>query len=105
MSDGLSGSDRRLELVEVIHRIRNRWRMRLAVRGALVVIAGTLLALLLMASGLEALRFSPTAIIAFRISALIIFAGLAWLALVRPMRRRVTTAARSWCATPPATCA
>ena len=90
MPDGFTGSDRRLELVEVIHRIRNRWRVRLAMRGAVVVIAGTVLALLLSASGLEALRFSPGAIIAFRIAALVVFAGLAYAAFVRPLRRRVS---------------
>ena len=47
MSDGpTTGRDRRLELVEVIHRVRNRWRMRLAMRGAVVVVAGTVLTLL-----------------------------------------------------------
>ena len=50
--------DHRTELVDVIRRVRNRWRLRLALRGAVVVVAGTLLALLLSASGLEALRFS-----------------------------------------------
>ena len=90
MSDGMSGSDRHLELIDVIHRVRNRWRMRLALRGVVVVVAGTLLALLLSASSLEALRFSPTAIVSFRIAAFIVFAGLVWIGLVRPLMRRVT---------------
>ena len=85
MSDGFSGSDRHLELIDVIHRVRNRWRMRLALRGVVVVVAGTLLALLLSASSLEALRFSPTAIISFRVTAFIVFAGLVWIGLVRPL--------------------
>ena len=29
-----SGLDRRAELVDVIHRVRNRWRLKLALRGA-----------------------------------------------------------------------
>ena len=90
MSDGFSGSERRLELIDVIHRVRSRWRMRLALRGAVIVLAGTLLALLLSASSLEALRFSPNAIIAFRVAAFIVFAGLVWIGLVRPLMRRVT---------------
>ena len=49
-------SDRREELVAVIRRVRNRWRLKLALRGAVIVVAGTLLALLLSASSLEALR-------------------------------------------------
>ena len=43
MLDGISGSDRRTELVDVIRRVRNRWRLRLALRGAVIVVAGTLL--------------------------------------------------------------
>ncbi len=38
--------DHRAELVDVIRRVRNRWRLRLAVRGAVIVLAGTVLALL-----------------------------------------------------------
>ena len=57
--------DRRGELLEVIRSVRNRWRLRLAIRGAVVVLAGTLLALFLSASSLQALRFSPAAIITF----------------------------------------
>ena len=83
-------SDRRSELVAVIHRVRNRWRLKLALRGAVIVVAGTLLALMLSASSLEALRFSPTAIIAFRVIALIVFAGLVTIGLIAPLRRRVT---------------
>ena len=58
--------DHRMELVDVIRRVRNRWRLRLAARGAVVVVAGTLLALLLSASGLESFRFAAPAIVAFR---------------------------------------
>ena len=60
------------------------------VRGAVLVVAGTLVALFLSASSLEALRFSPGAIISFRLIALAIFAALVYQFLVRPMRRQVT---------------
>src|SRR5215510_15445514 len=82
--------DRRAELLEVIRSVRNRWRQRLAVRGIVLVLTGTLLALFLSASSLEALRFSPGAIIAFRLVAAVIFAGLVWTFLVRPIRRQVS---------------
>jgi len=64
--------------------------MRLAARGAVVVVAGTLLALLLSAGGLESFRFAPGAIIAFRILAITVFLALAGWAFVRPMRRQVS---------------
>src|SRR5262245_636759 len=82
--------DRRSELIDVIRGVRNRWRRRLALRGAVVVVAGTILALLLSASGLESFKFTPAAIIAFRLIAFAVFAGLLYLAFVRPMRRRVS---------------
>src|ERR1700752_684142 len=85
-----TGSDRRAELIDVIHRVRNRWRLKLALRGVVIVVAGTLLALLLSASSLEALRFSPTAIISFRAIALLVFTGLVYIGFVQPLRRRVT---------------
>jgi membrane protein implicated in regulation of membrane protease activity len=82
--------DRRAELLEVIRSVRNRWRQRLIVRGAVLVVGGTLVALFLSASSLQALRFSPGAIIAFRLIAFAIFGSLVYQFLVRPIRRRVT---------------
>ena len=82
----------RTELVDVIRRVRNRWRVRLALRGAVVVVAGTVLALLLSASGLESFRFSAPAIITFRILTVAVFVGLLLYGLVWPLRRRVTVA-------------
>ena len=90
MFEGSGGSNRGLELVEVIRRVRNRWRLKLALRGAVIVVAGALLALFLSASSLEALRFSSTAIIAFRIVAFLVFGTLVGMWLIRPLRRQVT---------------
>jgi len=84
--------DHRSELVEVIRRVRNRWRLRLALRGAVIVVAGTVLALLLSASGLESFRFSAPAIISFRIITVAVFVGLLCYGLVWPLRRRVSDA-------------
>ena len=84
--------DPRTQLVDVIRNVRNRWRLRLALRGAVVVVAGTILALLLSASGLESFRFSAGAIITFRILSVAIFVGLLFYGLVWPLRRRVTDA-------------
>src|SRR5262245_66681541 len=84
--------DPRTQLIDVIRSVRNRWRLRLALRGAVVVLAGTVLALLLSASGLESFRFSAGAIIAFRILSVTVFVGLLCYGLVWPLRRRVTDA-------------
>src|SRR5712691_12622769 len=87
--EGQMGGHRE-ELVDVIRQIRNRWRLKLALRGLVIVVGGSLLALLLSASGLEALKFSPAAIIAFRILVVAVFAALAAAWLWRPLKRQVS---------------
>jgi len=82
----------RAELVDVIRQIRNRWRLKLALRGAVVVVAGSVLTLLLSASGLEAFKFSAGAIISFRVIVAVVFAALAAAWLWRPLKRQVTDA-------------
>ena len=81
--------DHRAELVNVIRGIRNRWRLRLATRGAVIVFVGMVAVLLLSASSLQAAKFSVPAIIGFRLLALAAFAALVAYALV-PLRRQVT---------------
>src|SRR3989442_1672081 len=85
MSDPAS----RAELVDVVREVRRRWRLKLAARGAAIVIGGTVLALLVSASGLEALRFSSHAIIGFRAFIMIIVAPLLARWVVAPLLRRV----------------
>src|SRR5262245_58195191 len=89
MPDGLSQSDRRPELLQVIHKVRSRWRLRLALRGPVMVVAGTVLALCLSASSLEARRSRPAAITSFRLFALFTSAALASIGLSRPLLRQV----------------
>src|SRR5205823_687261 len=84
MSEG-----QRAELVDVIGEVRRRWRIKLAVRGAAIAIGGTVLALLVSASGLEALRFSSRAIIGFRVLILMTVAALLARWVVAPLLRRV----------------
>ena len=90
MADGFSGPGRSRELVDVIHKVRNRWRLKLALRGAVIVVAGMFLALMSSAAGLEALRFTAPSILAFRALAVVIFTALIYYGLVRPLRRQVS---------------
>jgi hypothetical protein len=75
------------ELVEIIRQVRRRWRMKLALRGALGVVGVGLLLLVLSALGLESWRFTPGAIITFRIILGVGLAGLVGYLLVRPLMR------------------
>src|SRR4029077_5191827 len=53
LSTGRADMEHRAELVEIIRRVRNRWRVKLALRGAVIVLAGIVLTLFLSASSLE----------------------------------------------------
>src|SRR5262245_30426198 len=83
-------SDPRTALIEVIRQVRSRWRMKLAVQGAVGFIATTALALIASAYALEALRFSAASILTFRIVILIAAAAFAGWFLVRPLMRKVS---------------
>src|SRR6266700_3477214 len=80
----------RSELTGIIHDIRKRWRMKLAMRGAAFFLAGAVLALLVSAYGLERLKFSPGSIIAFRVAMIMITGVLGTYFFVLPQWRRVT---------------
>ena len=77
------------KLLDVIQQVRRRWRMKLALRGAVGVAALGLLVFLVSARALEAARFTPQAIITFRIVLAAVIAGLVAYLLVRPLLRRV----------------
>src|SRR3954466_10269677 len=83
-------SEARSELVAIIHDVRRRWRMKLALRGGAMAAACVAVSLILSAFALQWLRFTPESILGFRIAIAVIVALAAWLLLVRPMMRRVT---------------
>ena len=78
------------ELISVIRQVRRRWRMKVALRGALFVAVLTVAIFLISARALEAARFTPEAIFAFRLGFVVVMAGLIAFMLVRPLVRRVT---------------
>ena len=86
----MSDARHRAELVDVIRQVRSRWRLKLALRGAAIVVAGTVLALLVSASSLEALKFSAAAIVGFRIAIAIVVFALLVRFVVMPLLRRVS---------------
>ena len=83
-------SEPRTALIDVIRQVRQRWRLKQAVRGAVGFLAATILALVASAYALEALKFTPGAIITFRVALLLAAAGLAAWFLVRPLLRKVS---------------
>ena len=77
-------------LLRIVREVRTRWRWKVVLR-SLTVLAGAGVATLLAAAyGLEQFRFSPPAIVTFRIVTYLVLVTLGWLFFVRPLARRVT---------------
>jgi hypothetical protein len=80
----------RAELIAVIRQVRKRWRTKLAIRGAVGFLVAGILAILALAAALDYFRFSPAAIVGFRIVAAgLLLAAAAWF-FARPLLRRVS---------------
>ena len=80
----------RAQLLEVVRQVRRRWRIKLALRGAVGFLVAGVVAIIAIAYALEALKFTPAAILSFRIvTALVFVAAGAWF-FARPLSRKVT---------------
>jgi hypothetical protein len=90
MADLRRGGLDRQELVKVVRQVRSRWRTKLLLRGGFILVGGGLLALILASWGLHAAKFSPAAVLGFRVGIFTVFAALAIGWLVKPLRREVT---------------
>jgi len=74
-------------LLDIVAEVRSRWRMKLALRGA-VAVAGIGFGLFLLAAyGMEWARFSGASIIAARVAMLVVLAASAYWFLFVPLRR------------------
>ena len=80
----------RAQLLEVVRQVRRRWRLKLALRGAVGFLIAGIVAIVAIAYALEALKFTPAAIFWFRIATgLVLVAAGAWF-FARPLSRKVT---------------
>ena len=80
----------REELVRVIRQVRSRWRLRILLFGAVIVLVGALAAVALASYGLQITKFSPQSVTWLRVAVFASFALLIGLWFVRPMRRKVS---------------
>lgn len=81
--------DDRQNLLRVVRTVRNRWRLRVALRGLAVVILVAAALVLGAGYAIDASRFDPAAVNAVRWLAYLALVAVAWRFLVRPLRRRV----------------
>ena len=90
MLDDLRRSSPPQDLFGIIAHVRNRWRMKLALRGAVRVVAVALGLFFLAAYGLETVKFTTTSILLARVGLVLgLIAAVLWF-VVRPLRRKVT---------------
>jgi hypothetical protein len=78
------------DLLGIIAYVRGRWRMKLAVRGAVTVLFIAVAVFFAAASGLQWARFSGASVIAARVLLGVVLATSIFWFLVRPLRRRVS---------------
>ncbi len=90
ISFGRDDSPSDSDLIGTIRQIRRRWKMKLALRGAVLVAALAVVVFMGAALGLESSRFAPGAILTFRILLPIVILVLIGLFFVRPLLRRVS---------------
>lgn len=78
------------ELVRIVRSVRNRWRLRIALRGATIVFGGVVAVFLATTFGMDLFRFDDTAVTVFRVVAYVSIVALALRFLVWPFVRGVT---------------
>ena len=80
----------RAQLLDIVRQVRRRWRIRLAVQGAVGFLIAGVAAMIAIAYVLESLKFAPTAILVFRIVTALVLAGAGAWFFARPLSRKVT---------------
>ncbi len=83
-------TNRHPEVLRMVRRIRQRWRTRIAIRGAAIILGAGLVAFLVSVYGLEFFRFSASSVVAFRAVLWVVMAGLTVRYLAWPLTRRVS---------------
>ena len=78
------------DLRRVIHAVRRRWRLKIALRGAAAVVGVGLVALAASAYALDHFRYEPWAVTSFRLFAYVTLLALAARFLVVPLWGRVS---------------
>src|SRR5918997_2424041 len=81
--------DRNAQLTDALRNVRNRWRFAVALRGLVVVLGASLLVFVAVALVMDALRYSPSAVLAARVLVWTAVVALAARFLALPLSRRI----------------
>src|SRR5687768_11936991 len=81
--------DRTEQLTHALRNVRNRWRFAVALRGLVVVLGVSLLVFVAVALLMDALRYSPSAVMAARVLVWTAIVALAARFLVMPLWRKI----------------
>src|SRR4051812_19747077 len=77
------------ELLKVVRGVRARWRLKHALRGAAVALAGTFIVYAMTALVVHSLNYSESSVMAGRVVCIAAFIALALQFVVRPLLPRV----------------
>src|SRR4030095_2385827 len=78
------------DLIGIIAEVRRRWRLKLALRGIVRILAILLVFFLAAAALMQWDRFSPVSIVLARVGLAVTLLGAVYQFLVRPLRQRVS---------------
>ena len=79
-----------LEILNVVGRVRRRWRLKLLLRGMAITAGVALVTFLVSALGLETLRFQPAAILGFRVVLWVATGAFLIRSVIWPLFRRIS---------------
>jgi hypothetical protein len=80
------------QLLNIIHQVRNRWRMKMALQGAAIVLGVGFLVFLATAFAVDQFRYTEGSVLAFRIVSYLALLALTIRFIVLPLLPRVSDA-------------
>src|SRR3954466_5135538 len=83
------GMGEQADLLRVVHGVRSRWRLKHALRGAAIALAGAFVVYAVTALVVHSLNYSETSVVVGRVVCVVALLALAALFVVRPMLPKV----------------
>ncbi len=78
------------DLIGIIRSVRNRWRLRIVLRGLSILLGAGIVSFVISAYGMDYFRFTPTAVIVFQLATYLTLIVLLVRYLVMPLAQKVS---------------